>query len=399
MSTTLPLSVNDARKLALSAQGLLRRNPFGRGKNGAANAINQLGYVQIDTISVVNRAHEHVMQVRVPGFQADRWNQLLADKTVFEYWFHAAAYLPLSEYRFYRRAMAAMRERVKLRVQPDVHREVLARIRAEGPQGSRDFSGQGHNSSGWWDWKPAKVALEQMYMQGDLTVVARQGFQKIYDLTERVIPGAAAANEPGESEWARFLVARVIRSQGVAALRDITHLRQGARPLYPVDIVPPVKRAIDELVEAGEIVEVSVADAPYYTSPTALESLPLKTSRQAVRFLSPFDNTIINRRRARLLFDFDYTLECYVPELKRKFGYFCLPMLLGTRFIGRMDAKANRRTGTLEIRHLALEPEVQAATVVEAIRQGLADLASDLNCSTLHLDRVPAPLRKLQLEL
>ena len=183
------LSVDEARRIALSAQGLLRSAPFGRGADAAARAIDQLGYVQIDTISVVNRAHHHVLQSRVPGFRPELYNKLLARKEIFEYWFHAAAYLPLREYRFYLRAMRAARERWK--VDGKTKREVLAAIEAEGPLGSRFFESGGHQSGGWWDWKPAKRALELLYLQGELVVTAREGFQKIYDLAERALPQPA----------------------------------------------------------------------------------------------------------------------------------------------------------------------------------------------------------------
>ncbi len=387
------LSVDDARRIALSAQGLLRSAPFGRGVDAAARAIDQLGYVQIDTISVVNRAHHHVLQSRVPGFRTELYNTLLARKEVFEYWFHAAAYLPLREYRFYLRAMRAARDRWK--VDAKTKREVLSAIRAEGPLGSRWFESEGHRSGGWWDWKPAKRALELMYLQGELMVTAREGFQKVYDLTERALPDDLDTSQPSDDEWGEYLVGRMVRAQGLVSRRDILHLKQGARHLYPEDINAPVDRALTSLCEAGDLVAVRAMDDTWYTTQASLDALPLRASRKRVRFLSPFDNAIINRRRTQKLFDFDYTLECYVPEAKRQYGYFCLPMLLGTSLIGRMDAKADRKRRTLILRNLVLDEGVDAARVAAPLGLGLREFAESVDCDALSFERLPAGLEGL----
>ena len=387
------LSTSDARKLALDAQGLLRATPFGRGLGAAARAVDQLGYVQIDTISVVNRAHHHVLQSRIPGFKPESYNRLLQRGDVFEYWFHAASYLPMVDYRYYQRAMAAARARWK--VEPRMKREIIAAISAEGPLGSRFFEADEHRSRGWWDWKPAKRALELLYLQGELIVTARHGFQKIYDLAERALPPGLDTSFPDDEQWATFLIRRVLKAHGLATLRDITYLKQGARHLYPQDIRSPVIAALSALQESGETIAVKVAGETWYTTPATLAGLPLRSSKKAVRFLSPFDNVVINRRRAQALFDFDYTLECYVPEAKRQFGYFSLPMLLGTKFIGRMDAKAERKRRELTVRNLALEETAQATQATDAIVQGLQAFAASVDCESVRFEHAPPPLPSL----
>jgi uncharacterized protein YcaQ len=169
-----PQELTRLRRLALAAQGLLQARPFGHGLAGARKAINHIGYVQIDTISVVERAHHHVLHTRVPKFQPAMTNQMLLDGDIFEYWTHAAAFLPHWHRTCDKKLMG----------------ELLARISSDGPLRSRDVETNTTKRSGWWDWKPAKKALDQMYMEGDLMVSDREGFQKTYDLTERVLPCA-----------------------------------------------------------------------------------------------------------------------------------------------------------------------------------------------------------------
>ena len=171
------------RRIALSAQGLLQTQPFGRGINGARTAVNHIGYVQIDTISVVERAHHHVLYSRVPDYTPAMLNQMLLDRDVFEYWSHAAAFLPIQDFRFslpYKHAIKNGQTHWYKNPDQKLMAELLARIRSEGPLKSRDVEAATENRGVWWDWKPAKKALEQLYMQGDLMVSSREGFQKTY---------------------------------------------------------------------------------------------------------------------------------------------------------------------------------------------------------------------------
>ena len=203
------------RRITLDRQGLLKSNHFGRGKNATLRAIEQLGYVQIDTISVVERAHHHVIWSRVANYRPQFLDQLVRERRLFEYWSHAAAWLPMSDYRF---ALPRMR---KLNGERDwfescdrkLQREIIKRIEIEGPLRARDFDDPKHRSDGWWEWKPAKQALEQLFMQGELMVSARDGFQKVYDLPERILPDWVDTREPDIDEYAEHLI--VLKKRGI----------------------------------------------------------------------------------------------------------------------------------------------------------------------------------------
>ena len=189
------------RRLALGARGLLHKRPFGQGLPAARRAIAHLGYVQIDTISVVERAHHHVLQARVPGYQPKMLDQLLHKREVFEYWSHAAAFLPMEDFRYslpYKHAIKSGQQHWFKSPDQKLMQNLLDRIRVDGPLRSRDLESPRKKGVGWWDWKPAKKALEQLYMQGDLMVSDREGFQKAYDLTERVLPAEVDASMPNE---------------------------------------------------------------------------------------------------------------------------------------------------------------------------------------------------------
>jgi uncharacterized protein len=390
------ISVRDARRLFLHRQGLLRPNHFGRGRNAVSKAIRALSYLQIDTISVVERAHHHVMKTRVANYSAKLLNDLqIKDRQIFEYWAHAAAYLPLDEYRYCLPVMEG--SRVKRKPDPKLAPEIMRRIRDEGPLQSRDFENDGkHKSNGWWDWKPAKRVLEQLYLCGDLMVVRREGFQKVYDLRDNVLPDHIDNSMPTDDQWCEHLVNRQIRSAGIATDYDIGYIRTSVRQLAARNIKKEMQQALDNLLEAGTVIPVNVADTTYYTHAETLDSLPLRLSSKRIQILSPFDNSVINRRRMQHLFDFDYQLECYVPEGKRKYGYFCLPILFGDQLIGRMDAKALRNQQTLLVRNLVMEPDLNITDeMCSALGAGIQDFAADNNCQHVKFDRTsPAGLAK-----
>ncbi len=378
------------RRVTLARQGLLRHAPFGRGLAGARQAVQRLGYVQIDTISVVSRAHDQVLQVRVPGYRPDMLSRLQADGNVFEYWAHAAAYLPMSDYRFALPRMADMRARREQWIRSrdrTLMKQVLDRIRIDGPLQARDFADPAHTGAGWWDWKPAKRALEQLFMQGELMVAGRAGFQKIYDLTERVLPAWVDTREPSLEEYARHLVDRHLTAHGFASPRACTYQRR----------TPGLSRAVARVLEEGagerRLIPVAIPgpEQRVHADPEALEGrLPAAPSR--VRLLSPFDNALILRHRGQSLFGFDYQLECYLPEGKRRFGYFCLPMLYRDRFVGRVDCKAERRARRLQVKGLFVEHEHWLCRdpdgACTAIARALGELSAHNGCRSVELSAV-----------
>jgi uncharacterized protein YcaQ len=392
MPTVTDISTRDARRLFLHRQGLLRREPFGRGGQAVARAVERLGWVQIDTISVVERAHHHVLRSRVAGYQP-RWLDDLQhrERAVFEYWSHAAAYLPMRAYRFYLPMMRWSRRGDA--ADPKMAREVLRRVRDEGPLQSRDFEAAGHRSDGWWDWKPAKRTLEQLFHRGELMVTRREGFQKVYDLPERVLPESVDTSFPDASEWGRFVVGMMIDALGIASDKEIAYQRIAAPRLYSRPILPLVQQAAADMVEAGELEQVTVEGRGSYLT-RHLDWLPVRLGRKRVTILSPFDNAVIMRERARELFGFDYAIECYLPAGKRRYGYFSLPILFGDELVGRMDSKADRRTGTLTVNLLHLEPGADPAAIRDPLMQALNGFARDNGCTRVIMGATePASLK------
>lgn len=376
------------RRIALNHQGLTGRRKLGRGLRGVRNTLQRLGFVQIDTISVVARAHHHTFWSRVSGYREEQVNRLVARGEAFEYWSHAAAILPMRDYRFSLPAMRAFRngeERWMRSREPRVMREVLERIGQEGPLRARDFTEPRRGASGWWDWKPAKGALEQLFMQGDLMCVRRDGLEKVYDLTERVLPAEVDTREPTIEEHAEHLLQTTLRAHGVAAPRTFTYgICLGSRNA-------PTRAALKALLQqgthSGALVAVQGPDGNrYYARPRTLEQRPRKPA-PVVRILSPFDNSIIQRDRALGLFDFNFQLECYVTEAKRRWGYFCLPLLFGDTFAGRMDCKAHRAKGVFEIRHLHLEGSPGEA-FDPAFSASVMDYARFTGCDAVEVSRV-----------
>lgn len=340
------------RRLALSSQGLLQTQPFGRGLAGACKAVNHLGYVQIDTISVVERAHHHVLHSRVPKFDPSMMNKMLIEGDIFEYWSHAAAFLPIDDFRFslpYKHAIKSGQTHWNKNPDRQLMAELLERIRTEGPLRSRDVETKVSNRAGWWDWKPAKKALEQLFMEGDLMVKDRVGFQKNYDLTERVLPSSTNVTMPSMEEFVTHMVNQQLRCHGVVSLKGLTYLRRNTA------LRNAVKSLVNERLAQGTLEQIQLSSGDVYFIETGALERRLPNLSNRLQILSPFDNSVIQRDRLKHLFQYDYQIECYVPEAKRKYGYFSLPLLFRGEFIGRMDCKAHRKIRLLEIKSLHLE--------------------------------------------
>ena len=381
----MDLSLRDARKVFLKQQGLLRDNEFGRGKNALRKAINRLGYLQIDTISVVNRAHEHIPATRIENFDPLHLDQLMTGREIFEYWSHAAAFMPFEHYRYSLPVMQGWR--ASRECDRKLAMQIMDRIREEGPLQSRDFEDtENRKRGGWWEWKPAKRALEHLFLSGELMVTRREGFQKVFDLPENVIPEHIDTSTPTLEEWARHMVLTQVQALGLATELEIGYSRSTIQRLARINLKAEVKDAIDALVNEGTLQAIEIGEQTYYTTTEMLEHLPMRVARNRVRILSPFDNSIIYRKRTQNLFDFDYQLECYLPAPKRKFGYFSLPLLYGDELIGRMDAKADRKTGTLIINHLAFEEHLNLNDqLTGALRRGIEKFCVDHGCNTITL--------------
>jgi len=384
-TTVSRATLRSLREQILASQGLQR--PLVAGPHAVARAVEQLGYVQIDTISVIARAHHHTLFNRVAGYQPAQLEAALTQRTLFEYWAHAAAYLPMRDYRF---ALVRMLEQRDKKRGPEhakdrrMMRTVLKRIETEGPLRSRDFESKSAKTTGWWDWKPTKRALEALFMQGDLMVSGRDGFQKRYDLRERVLPDGIDTRHPNTLDYANYLIDGQLRSHAVISAQSVTHLRKGR------DLRAAVREQLEHRVASHQLECVEHAGARWFISPAATNSTARSEAPgRSAYILSPFDNLVIQRDRLRQLFNFDYTLECYVPAAKRQHGYFTLPVLCRGRFVARMDAKVHRKTQLFEIKQLHWESPERGQRVsdgvIRALIRALIKFADFNDCHQIQL--------------
>jgi uncharacterized protein YcaQ len=272
---------------------------------------------------------------------------------------------------------------------------VLDRIRREGPLGSADFKEPSNRRGTWWEWKPAKSALETLHATGVVMVSKRRNFHRIFDLAERVLPPGTDTTEPGRDEVARFAIRRALNAHGIATAREIRNHIWIAKQAE-------IDAALAEMVEAREVERVAIKGIPdqeYFALPATLTSEPSPTRTRQVHLLSPFDNLVIQRERTRRLFDFDYQLECYKPAPQRTHGYFVLPVLYGTQFIARLDPKVDRKTKTLHIRRLAFEFGVKPnGSMLSALAKALRNFAAFNGAQEVVLARVDPAAAKPQIE-
>ena len=329
---------------------------------------------------MIERAHNHIWRSRVPDFTPHQSNQLLEDAQVFEYWAHAAAYLPIGEYRYYLADKAAVKDGTLRRGYAKDRKlmaQVLKRIADEGPLASKDLEDRRTKSNGWWDWKPAKRAVEALYLEGELMISSRAGFQKTYNLAERVLPNGIDSRPPTVEERASHMLDQQLACHGLVSAVGATYGRRDAA------LRQAMKAELAQRLAVGTLVTVTLPnDSLYYVEPARLEQ-PMPRLDNRLKILSPFDNAVIQRKRLTDLFAFDYQLECYVPAPKRRYGYLALPLLYKDNFVGRMDCKAHRADKVLEIKGLFFEsghdtPEVQAA-----LDNALPDFAGFQGCETI----------------
>lgn len=343
----LHLAQNRARQIWIAAQKLDRPDPFGEGPAAALAAITHLGYVQIDTINVIERCHHHILYSRIPGYRRTDLARLqTADKTIFEYWTHALSYVPTQALPFFLPAMRQYRvtpSRWFGSVTPDEVKKMLKRLREGGPLSIRDIGDDElvDKHHPWGSRKPSKRVLEMMFYQGLVTVSMRQGMVKTYDLTSRHFGWTAAPKPATERQVTAYLLDRALQAQGLVSLDSICHLNA------------PAKKAIRELVDARVrrkllvpvLIEGSIV--PHWATP---ETLAHTSEPPALtHILSPFDPLVIQRKRLKLFFDYEHLFEAYLPAPKRRLGYFALPVLQGDRIVAAIDLKADRAAGKILI--------------------------------------------------
>ncbi|MGY3621207.1 winged helix-turn-helix domain-containing protein [Bradyrhizobium sp. USDA 10063] len=336
-----PLSRTDARRIWLRAQRLDTPVPFGDGPAAVAAAVEQLGYVQIDTINVIERAHHHILYSRIPDYRrADLRHAQSVDRSVFEYWTHALSYVPAGDLRFFLPAMRQHRREGHKwfnSVTPADMRKVMRLIR-QGPLTIRDIDDDVlvDKEHLWQSRKPSKRALQLAFYTGVLTISERNGMLKTYDLTARHFGWDKPPKPASAREITAYLLDRALRSQGVVSLDSICHLDAPSKK--------PVRRLIETRLRRGELVPVALEGAgkqEHWARPEALQ--PAGEGDPAlVHILSPFDPLIIQRKRTELFFGYGHRFEAYVPKEKRLFGYFALPVLVGDEIVAAIDLKTDR---------------------------------------------------------
>lgn len=370
----LSLSADEARRIALRAQGLLGA-PDRRA--GVFGLLHRLGAVQLDTISVLARSHELVPYARLGAVGRNRVESAYwSNGQAFEYWSHAACILPVEQwplFAFRRRAMQARGHR--WHTMADRERScaaVLDRLRAEGPLTATELGGA-KKGGPWWDWSETKIAVEWLLDTGEVTCTERRGWKRVYDLAERAIPEELRQQEPDEEECLRQLVARAGAAMGVATRADLADYHR-----LKAD-------QVDRVVEETGLVPVEVEGwgRPGWADPDALAEEP--RGRHRTTLLSPFDSLIWDRARTERIFSFSHRLEAYVPRPKRVHGYFAMPLLAGGRLLGRVDPA--REGSTLVARQVTLDSRRAAAPMARALREA----ASWVGCTDVRVERVLAP--------
>ena len=406
--TVYPLKA--LRALALSAQEL--HQPAGSGQPVTAHSllalVERLGCIQIDTLQRVHRSHYLALWSRLGSYSPTLFDALAyggqdehghpVERGLFEFWFHAACYLPLSAYRYRMPRMQRVAQgggsstRAWL-AQPGTRRlleNVYERVRAQGPLRARDFEHHGSRRGAWWDWKPAKQALEHLFSRGDLLITDRDNFQRIYDLSERVLPDWVDRSAPTEAEAARHVLESSALALGVCELRqvaDYSHdfLRGEARPYLEALLADGTLVPIRGRSHAGKSVELVV----HRDNLSELERAAAGELR-AVRttLLSPFDTLFYARGRDEILWGFRQVLEAYKPAAQREWGYFCLPILDRDRLVGRLDPKLERASGTLRIEALYLEPAVKLSQrLARSLARALRDFMRFHDAHDLVIER------------
>ena len=331
-----------ASRIWLRAQRLDTPTPFGEGPAATAAAVEHLGYVQIDTINVIERCHHHILWNRIPAYRrADLRQAQSVDRSVFEYWTHALSYVPAKDFRFFMPAMRVHRREGHKwfgEVTPADLRKVMRLLKTDGALTIRDIEDDVlvEKVHAWASRKPSKRALQLAFYTGVVTISERNGMLKTYELTERHFRWDEPPKPATAREVTGYLLNRALRAQGLVSLDSICHLDAPSKQA--------VRRAIEAGVRRNELVPVAIEGAgrqEHWARPETLEKSP--DASALVHILSPFDPLIIQRKRTHLFFDYEHRFEAYVPKEKRRFGYFALPVLAGDAIVAALDLKTDRR--------------------------------------------------------
>jgi uncharacterized protein len=373
----IEFSIEAARELLLAAQGLDTVSKRAT-KDDVQGIIRRMGVLQIDSISVVARSPYLVLWSRLGSYESRWLDELLAEGALFEYWSHAACFIPIEDYGLYRRLMIEGGEKTRtwMRAHHEEIEHVMEHISEKGPVRAAEFARTDGKAGGWWEWKPEKRALEHLFAAGELMISRRENFHRVYDLRERVLANALPdwedALAPSDEEVRRALALKAVRALGVASARWV--------PDYFRTPKKGVAGLLEELADQGSLLRASIEDEPAYVHPDnagPAEKILFGGLRSSVTtLLSPFDPVVWDRARALELFDFEYKIEVYTPAARRRYGYYSLPILHNGALVGRLDAKAHRKQGTFEIKAIHLEPDTPINNdLVSGLASALRDCA------------------------
>jgi len=342
----IALSLPDARRTWLAAQRLDTEAPFGEGPDSTRAAVEHLGYVQIDTINVIERCHHHILYTRIPAYRrADLRHAQAVEKSVFEYWTHALSYVPTRDLRHFLAAMRRHRREGHAwfgSVSAADIRKVMRLLR-EGPLSIRDIDDDVlvDKNHPWASRKPSKAALQFAFFMGRVAVSERSGMLKTYDLIERHFDWDEAPKAASERDTVTYLLDRALRAQGIVSVDSICYGDNKRKAA--------MRSLIAARVRKKELSPVTIDGAgrqEHWARPQTLAALP-NPGVEPVHILSPFDPLVIQRKRLKLLFGYDHVFEAYVPKAKRRYGYFALPVLVGDRIVAVLDLKTDRAAGRL----------------------------------------------------
>jgi uncharacterized protein YcaQ len=367
---SIPIPNAAARRFLIQRAGLCGPAPRSSDRQSLYDAVEALGFVQLDSINAVERAHHHILHARSRGYRAAHLARLVEkDRLLFEHWTHDAAVLPASFFPYWRHRFAREKDRLPTRWDGRFGGEafaaecagVLDRIARDGPVLARDFEGD-KPRTGWWDWHPSKTALEFLWHTGDLAITRREGFQKVYDLSERVIPAEHFRARVDHDEFVDWACRSALARLGFATRGEIAAFWGLLAP-------DAVGRWLAANPTALQTLAIEPADGgkPYAAHALAGTADALGAAPPAppgVRILNPFDPLLHDRRRAERVFGFHFRIEVFVPEAKRTYGYYVFPVLRGDRLVGRLDMRADRAGGRLAVRAFWPEAGVRRSAVL-----------------------------------
>jgi uncharacterized protein YcaQ len=379
--TSLKIDNRTARALFLSTHGLSHTPRKKLSEQELLARIDEIGFVQVDSINTVARAHHMILFARNETYRPKQLTSLLEHhRELFENWTHDASIIPSRFFPFWRVRFERERSRLSERWKKwrregfeELFEDTLAHIRDNGPVMARELGGGEKKApGGWWDWHPSKTALEYLWRTGELAIARREGFQKVYDLTERVIPDHHREHEPTTEEFIDWACRNALDRLGFATPGELAAF-WGA--ITPAEATGWCKANAGDAIVAAEIANID-GEKPrhgYVRSDIADRLRDLPTPPKRLRILSPFDPAIRDRKRLERLFGFNYRIEVFVPAAKRQYGYYVFPLLEGDRLIGRIDMKHQRQDAALNVTGLWLEPGVKSS------RQRMDRLVAELD--------------------